>query len=188
MNTYFMYTLLFCYQCHHWHIYWLKKMHWNTLQTNINISFFQYVTFEKPFIGPIGSGWVTSIESGYTQPTTFIVPSTGYYLLTYKLDVRSGGGQSPSSNTKASSLLIRNGNMIDGSTTLVEAPESNHIYTISNTVLANLTVGDRISLLFWSNDTGTRIGDPSILTGFLPGSVIVPTEATASIVFSKISS
>jgi len=159
----------------------------SAIQINLNISFFQYVTFEQPFIGPIGSGWTTSIELGYTQPTTFIVPSTGYYLLTYKLDVRSGGGQSPSTRTNASSLLIKNGVEIAGSTTLVEAPEANHIYTISNTVLANVTVGDRLSLLFWSNDIGTRIGDPTFLTGFLPGGTTRPTEATASIVFTKIS-
>ena len=155
-------------------------------QLNINVVTFQYVTFENPLIGPVGSGWTSAIQSGYTQPTTFIVPSSGFYLLTYKLDVRSGGGQSPS-NTDCSTVLTRNGNEIVGSATLVEAPEVNHIYTISNTVLVDLTVGDRISLLFWSNDLGTCIGDPIFLKGILPNGN-VPNEATASIVFTKISS
>ena len=126
------------------------------------------------------------IESGYSDTTDFIVPSNGYYLLTYKLDVRSGGGSSPASSTECSSLLTQNGVEIKGSCTLVEAPESNHIYTISNTVLAELFTGDIISLLFWSGDLGTHIGDPSFITGVLPSGVF-PLEATASIVFTRIS-
>jgi hypothetical protein len=153
-------------------------------QLNLNVVTFQYVTFENPLIGPIGSGWTSAIQSGYTQPTTFIVPSSGFYLLTYKLDVRSGGRQIPN-NTDCSTVLTRNGIEIAGSATLVEAPDVNHIYTISNTVLVDLTVGDQISLLFWSNDLGTCIGDPIFLNGILPNGN-VPLEATASIVFTKI--
>jgi hypothetical protein len=109
----------------------------------------------------------------------------GFYLLTYKLDVRSGGNQKPN-NTDCSTVLTKNGDQISGSATLVEAPEENHIYTISNTVLTNLQKNDSISLLFWSTDLGTHIGDPSFLKGKLPKNNIVPTEATASIVFTKI--
>jgi hypothetical protein len=70
---------------------------------------------------------------------------------------------------------------------LVEAPETNHIYTISNTVLVDLSLNDNISLLFWSGDIGSRIGDPSFLKGILPNGS-KPSESTASIVFTKISS
>jgi hypothetical protein len=157
-------------------------------QNNLNIANFQYVTFNIPPIGPIGSGWTTFTQPLYSNTTNFIVPSIGYYLLTYKLDVRSGGGQLPSSNTNCATVLTKNGIQIPGSATLVEAPETNHIYTISNTILVNLLIGDSIALLFWSNDLGTRVGDPSFLTGKLPVGLIVPTEATASIVFTKISS
>ena len=156
------------------------------MQTNINIVNFQYVVFEKTPIGPTGSGWTTTTQSGYTNPTNFITPNNGWYLLTYKLDVRSGGNSSPTSNTDCSTVLTKNGVQIDGSTTLVEAPESNHIYTISNTVLVYLVTGDSIALMFWSGDAGTHIGDPSFVKGKLPSGV-VPTEATASIVFTKIS-
>jgi hypothetical protein len=140
-----------------------------------------------PLVGPVGSAWSTTTQPTYSAPTNFIVPSNGYYLLTYKVDVRSGGNSSPTSNTDCSVVLTRNGNEMDGSTTLVEAPESNHIYTISNTVLVNLTVGDSIALLFWSRDLGTHIGDPAFVIGLLPNGN-VPNEATASIVFTKISS
>ena len=60
-----------------------------------------------------------------------------------------------------------------------------NIYTISNTVLVDLDLNDQISLMFWSEDIGTRIGDPIQLTGKLPNGNSVP-EATASIVFTKI--
>jgi hypothetical protein len=158
----------------------------NIIQENINDTVFQYVTFENGPIGPSGNGWTTSIEFGYLNTTDFIVPSNGYYLLTYKLDVRSGGGVPPSTSTDCSTVLTRNGNEIQGSCTLVEAPEANHIYTISNTVLTNLIVGDQISLLFWSSDPKSKIGDPSFVKGLLPNGQI-PLEATASIVFTRIS-
>jgi hypothetical protein len=93
----------------------------------------------------------------------------------------------PGANTDCASVLTKNGTAITGSSTLVEAPETNHIYTISNTVLADLSANDVISLLFWSGDIGSHIGDPSYLTGKLP-SGLVPKEATASIVFTRITS
>ena len=63
---------------------------------------------------------------------------------------------------------------------------SKGVYTISNTVLANLNKNDSIALLFWSTDSETHIGDPTFVKGLLP-SGLVPTEATASIVFTRIS-
>jgi hypothetical protein len=158
----------------------------NIKQNNMNNSNFQYVTFENSPIGPSGSGWTSAIEFGYSEPTNFIAPSDGYYLLTYKLDVMSGGGSSPTSSTNCATVLTQNGVQINGSTTLVKAPETNHIYTISNTVLVDLSASDSVSLLFWSGDIGTHIGEPSLVTGILPSGQ-VPTEATASIVFTRIS-
>ena len=160
----------------------------NVIQNNINNTKFQYITFENAPIGPTGSGWTSTTQSGYTNPTNFIVPNNGWYLLTYKIDVRSGSGSAPSSSTDCATVLTKNGVQISGSTTLVEAPETNHIYTISNTVLANLLLGDSIALLFWSGDIGSHLGDPSFIKGQLPVGSIVPSEATASIVFTKISS
>jgi hypothetical protein len=159
---------------------------WSDLsQNNLNASKFQYVYFENAPIGPVGSGWTTFTDASFSNPTAFIVPESGFYLLTYKLDVRSGGGTLPITSTDGATVLTRNGNAIPGSSTLVEAPESNHIYTISNTVLVDLDLNDQISLMFWSEDIGTRIGDPIQLTGKLPNGNSVP-EATASIVFTKI--
>jgi hypothetical protein len=160
---------------------------WSDLsQNHTSITTFQYVYFENVPTGPAGSGWTTITDPSFTHPTAFVVPSSGFYLLTYKIDVRSGGNLVPGSNSDCATVLTKNGNEINGSATLVEAPETNHIYTISNTVLVDLSFNDRISLLFWSGDIGSHIGDPSFLTGKLPNGNI-PKESTASIVFSKIS-
>jgi hypothetical protein len=128
--------------------------------------------------------WITTIAIGYTNSTGFIVPTSGWYLVSYKLDIRSGGTNT-TINSDCSAVLTQNGTQITGSTTLIEAPEAGHIYSISNNVLVNLVLGDEISLLFWSNDLNTQIGDPTYITGLLPNST-VPTETTASIVFTKI--
>jgi len=160
------------------------------IQTNINVTKFQYVTFEHAPTGPTGYGWTTSIQNGYTHTTNFYAPVTGWYLLTYKIDVRSGS-DSLTTPTDCATVLTQNGVQIPGSATLVEAPEENHIYTISNTVLSALNANDSVALLFWSNYSGTHIGDPTFLKGFLPGpsgaTGPAPTEATASIVFTRIS-
>lgn len=69
---------------------------------------------------------------------------------------------------------------------MVQAPETNHIYTISNTVLVNYTANQVISLLWWSNDSGSKIGEPSTLTGLIqPGNVPVQ-KATESMVITRI--
>ena len=49
-----------------------------------------------------------------------------------------------------------------------------------------MVVGDSIALMFWSSDIGTKIGDPTFIKGILPVGSVVPTEATASVVFTKI--
>lgn len=155
------------------------------MQSNKNITNFQYITFEKPLIGP-GVGWTTSKQPGYSNTTDFIVPLSGFYLLDYKVDVRSGEGSSPNSSNNSATGLTRNGVQIDGSFTLVEAPEENHIYTLANTILAHLDVGDKIALVFWSSDIGAQVGDPTFLKGKLPVGNVVPTETTAAIRISRI--
>jgi hypothetical protein len=154
----------------------------------MDISRYQFVTFENPPIGPVGSGWTTSTETGYSQPTTFIVPASGYYLVAYKIDVRSGNKNQSSANN-SSAVLTQNGITIKGSTSLVVSSESNNIYDISNTILCGLNINDKISLLFWSSNLSARIGDPSSITGILPSpSTEVPKEATASITITRITS
>ena len=160
----------------------------STLQQNLSTTDFQFITFEQPLSGPATNGWTTTTQPSYTDPTNLIVPVSGIYLLTYKLDVRAGSGAAPVFNTDCVTTLTCNGVQVPGSTTLIEAPEINHIYTMTNTVLASLTASDSISLMFWSTDPGTHVGDPSFVKGHLPLGNVVPTEATASIVITRISS
>jgi hypothetical protein len=126
-------------------------------------------------------------ETGYSSPTTFIVPVSGYYLITYKLDVRISSITNPPRSIDCASVLTRNNIEIEGSTSLIKAEEVNnnvnHVYVISTSVLSELLSGDFVSLLFWSNDLKVQIGDPSIITGLLPTNV-TPIESTASISFT----
>jgi hypothetical protein len=51
--------------------------------------------------------------------------------------------------------------------------------------LAELFIGDSISLLFWSGDIGTIMGNPTKILGIMPNGLI-PIEAIASLVCTRI--
>lgn len=157
-----------------------------TLQKFANTTSFQAVKMEKGPIGPPGAGFtLVTGNSGVTGTTT------GWYLLSYKVDVRSGFvGASP---TRAGTLLATNPGptynpatvvIMPGSSTLVEAPHTNHIYTLSNTVLVNYIAGTTISLQCWSEESDAQIGDPPQLTGLLNGAAV--SETVASMVITRI--
>jgi hypothetical protein len=96
-------------------------------------------------------------------------------MIQYRLDI------STDFISSCSSLLYKNGTVMDGSTCITECINT----SLSNIVHANLIVGDRVSLLFWSNNINTTIGS-TIGLGNLPyGSI--PVEVTTSISFTKLS-
>jgi hypothetical protein len=163
---------------------------WSEISQSIqSIATFQYVMFEKtPFVKGLPGGWSTTVEQGYTSPTHFIVPADGVYLIAYKVDVRSTNISGLITSVDSATVLTKNGEQIGGSASLVEFPLGNRQYMISNTVMVEASAGDKIALLFWSNDIGMRVGYPAFLTGALPGTAIVPIEACASIVFTLLSS
>lgn len=75
----------------------------------------------------------------------------------------------------------------------MQAPETNHIYTISNTILVNYTAGLPLSLWVYASrvdlgSDGATVGEPASLTGILPSwfSPTSVTEATASLVITRI--
>ena len=136
---------------------------------------YQYVMFEQPLVIQVGSGRDTAIQSGYSSPTTFIVPYSGIYMIQYRLDI------STDFISSCSSILYKNGTVMDGSTCITECINT----SLSNIVHANLIVGDRVSLLFWSNNINTTIGS-TIGLGNLPDGSI-PVEVTTSISFTKLS-
>lgn len=162
---------------------------WNTVsQPRVGVSTdFQYVQFNQPIIGPVGNGWTGGVQAGYTFPTNFVVPETGTYQISYNMDVRPG--TSGDQNASGSALLTRNGAIINGSISIVEAPLTQHIYAILNTVNVNLIKGDVIRLMFWArNTTGVTIGEPGSLTGLLPpnppGTGV--TESVCSLVITRL--
>jgi hypothetical protein len=162
---------------------------WSEISQSIqSIATFQYVMFEKtPFVKVTG-GWSMTVEQGYTSPTHFIVPADGVYLIAYKVDVRSTNISGLIRSVDSATVLTKNGEQIGGSASLVEFPLGNRQYIISNTAMVEASTGDKIALLFWSNDIGMRVGYPAFLTGALPGTAVVPIEACASIVFTLLSS
>lgn len=148
---------------------------WSSMkQTNRDIRRFQYVTFENPPIGPVNSGWTIYTQQNYQYPTNFIVPVCGWYMITYSVVICPG-----SCSCESIILLTHKGVEIAGSSTLVKGEAH-------KTVLANLTGGDSIALLFWSSDKLTQLGVTFHSTGIMP-SGSSPKEVTASISFTKLS-
>ena len=153
-------------------------------QNNRDVTRYQYIEFEALISN--NPSWSLNVEPGYSNYTTFVAQITGYYMISYKVDVKAGNGNPPSGVTNCSTVLIRNNNALDGSMTIVEAPETNHVYTLSNTILINVNQGDYLSLLFWGNDQNTRIGYRERTPGILPNGQI-PIESTASIIIIRLS-
>lgn len=158
----------------------------------VSTSHFVPIAFEFGPIGPSTGSWSGNTgqtgSTGSTGNTQFRGTVSGWYLLTYKVDLRSGfsGLHQPSATNGASALTI-NGIQVQGSQTIVSAPETNHIYTITNTVLYNYTAGDNIALWVWANASTAQVGDTILNapTGpTLNGANV--TEATASMIITRI--
>jgi len=154
---------------------------WSQVQQAIvSPTAFQRVALEMGPNGPVGTTWVSN-----PGKTGFIGSQTGWYLITYKIDLRSGFSNTPNT-TNGGAVLTVNNVQVSGSGTLVTAPHTNHIYTISNTILLNYTAGQTLALLAWANQSDAEIGEPSSFTGTLPVTGVTPVEATASLVITKL--
>ena len=148
--------------------------------------YYQRAFFEAGVQGPPGSGF--SLLNGPQGPYAIQnnTGATAYCMVSYKLDIRSAGGGPSSSSTTAAATLMLDDEPYPASTTLVQAPETNHIYTVPNTLLVNFPHGSVISLMWWANDSKATIGEPATLTGKLPGSNVVPKETTALLMVTRI--
>ena len=151
---------------------------------------FQMINFEQPPILPPGSSFNFVNDS----ENTFYSTQSGYYLITYKIDVRSGFVNG--TTTAAALLTVADPSTptaymeVAGSASLIQAPETNHIYSISNTILYNYTTGSLLSLWVWSNNgqagaNAPTVGQPSLLTGIVPNIASI-REAVASLVITRI--
>ena len=155
----------------------------NNNQNNKDTTRYQFIEFER--VISLNGSWQLNIENGYNTNTTLVCQVTGYYMISYKVDVKAGNGNIPIGVTNCSTVIIKNNIYIDGSMTMIEAPETNHVYTLSNTILININQGDILSLLYWANDNNTRIGYREKNAGLLPNGEI-PIESTANLVIIRI--
>lgn len=150
---------------------------------------FQYVVLEN-HIGP-------SIDWDPVDPLTnieFTSHNGGWYLMTYKLDIRTQGGLT--NTTRAAAALVLDGVQIQGSGSTAQAPEGNHMYSISNTVLVNYAPMQKLSLQWWARAySGTTPQPGNITLGpnqdpFITGTLLPNnnpyTEAVASLVITRI--
>ena len=134
---------------------------------------FQQVTLGSLPIGPVGNGW------NYNPALQFVTVSgntSGFYLMTYKIDLRTNSSIN-ASYTRGAAALIRNGVEIPGSGSAAQAPDTTHQYSISNTVLVDYTAGDLISIQWWAGYyTGTTT---PVLQGTVTGLSIGPVPSVA---------
>jgi len=154
------------------------------------------VSFEQPIIGP-ATNWAAVPATNNTLFASSSASDNGWYLITYKVDIRTSG---PDTSMRAAAALIINGAEVTGSGTSAQAPDTNHQYSISNTVLVQYTVGDQLGVQWWAaNYTGTTITNATALSvGPNPSGAETPwidatldpsgafTEATAAVVITRI--
>ncbi|MEI7986395.1 MAG: hypothetical protein WCI55_12280 [Armatimonadota bacterium] len=153
---------------------------------------FQQVAFEQPIIGP-GTDW-TALNNFELQGT-----KTGWYLVTYKLDLRTNSPSNFDHTRAAAALLIDNAE-VKGSGSTAQAPDTIHMYSISNTVLVYYTAGQVLSLQWtaaYYNNSGVKqasiaglsVGPntPNFINStFNPVNASTYEEATASLVITRI--
>lgn len=151
------------------------------IQPNINNNTWQVVLFENE-LSPSGSTWIKTLTP---NDCSFTCPANGTYLISYKVDYRSGIG-SGSTTQAVTAISVNQTFTIPSSVTYVEAPHAAHIYTIPNTFLVYLGFGDILRLNIWMEDPTAQIGDvfsigkPPLLYG------LSVNETTASIVITRI--
>jgi hypothetical protein len=163
---------------------------WSTKDQNLRqVNHFQYVEFDKSPIGPEDHIWTLTSEPGYSNPTTFICAKAGHYLLFFKLDIFAGNSPTsedinPTECVSAACIFI-NGIEAGGSCSVVEAPEERHVYSCSNQILVNLKSSDKVTLVWWSTDAYTTLGNSVILQGILPNGKKA-TQCCASFVIVRV--
>ena len=83
------------------------------------------------------------------QYNTFSSTSSGWYLITYKFDIRINSGITADNCRGAAALMLDN-LQVPGSGTAAQAPDNNHQYSISNTVLVQYAAGQKLGLQWWA--------------------------------------
>lgn len=156
----------------------------------------------------VASTTITATSNARYSSTT-----SGYYLMTYKIDIRTNGTGVTANYTRAAAALMMssggNWTEVTGSGSAAQAPDTIHQYSISNTILVPYTAGDLIALQWWAGyynpssnsalilaNTGLSVGPnntasneiPWIPSSFNPDGTPYDQykEATASLVITRI--
>ena len=159
---------------------------------------------------------VASTTITATSNARFSSTTSGYYLMTYKIDIRTNGtllGSICAYYTRAAAALMMasSGNWVEvtGSGSAAQAPDMIHQYSISNTILVNYTAGNLLALQWWAGyynptmnsalitaTTGLSVGPNNTASNEIPwipgtfnpdGTMYDPyKEATASLVITRI--
>ena len=112
---------------------------------------FQEISYEQIPLGPDGSNWTVVPSTNYARYTC---TSSGWYLMTYKMDLRTVGVSSVTYTRAASAIMISsdgiNWSVVPGSGSTAQAPDTNHQYSISNTVLVNYTAPYQLAVQWWA--------------------------------------
>jgi len=158
------------------------------LQNNISKNEYQSVEFENQTIGPPNNGWRSVKNSSNKSNEAFIAPSTGYYLINYKIEVQSGKCK----KANCSAILTKNNKPIIGSNITLTATtgsnESSNIYNLQHTTIAHLTQNENIKLLFRSEDPHASIGANIKYNLKKENALPLQDDCTASILFTKMTS
>ena len=116
---------------------------------------FKPIVFEKGLMGPNKYAWTgcdlatpSCTETSIEGFSSFLCNQTGWYQITYMINISA---QCENNNINAMVILTLDDNKIDGSSLLAKISNRN-IYSVSNTLLANIEQDKKISLLFWTDE------------------------------------
>lgn len=133
---------------------------------------FQEITFEEPLTGP-SPDWVIDPNKKH-----FSSMKSGWYLMTYKLDLRTNSDSNFDYTRAAASLMVlKAGNwvQVSGSGSAAQAPDTIHQYSISNTILVEYTAGEEMAMQWWA---GYYTGTVPILQTTTAGLSVGPNNTT----------
>ncbi len=88
-----------------------------------------------------------SVPFDTLQYNTFSSNSSGWYLITYKFDIRASGAGNV---MRAGAALLLDNIQVPGSGTAAQSPATVHQYSIANTVLVQYTAGQKLALQWWA--------------------------------------
>ena len=138
----------------------------------------QYVEFENPMIGTKNFGWKTISSEGYTGATSFVNKKSGYYLIKYIIEIKTGECE------RCFFALTHNNIEIYDSIMDLNTLENNEIYEVSKSILIYLKEGDILSILFTTDTNDIHIGYRCYLE---ENRWLVPVESTAFLIMTQLS-